>query len=107
MKRVFRLGVLLLLMLLSAAASVCALFSLSPGGDLVPASAQTFSPDAGGYVLGLCDGELCVFDGGGVPVLHTGVSADELRDSDRLSLERGISAAGYEEILALLEDFNS
>ncbi len=108
MQRRFRTGVTLIFIFLAAAAVYAAGVDRLPGRDgFVPVSALTEDAELSGYVLRLEGGELGVYDTGGRMVLSTGISAPELRQSDRKILEKGISAGSYEEILALLEDFNS
>ena len=41
------------------------------------------------------------------PLLETDISAANLREADRALLEQGIRVSSYDEILQLLEDFNS
>lgn len=66
-------------------------------------------PDKGqGYVLKLYSGCIAVYGrGDDKPLFETDIRAESLRERDRVQLTSGIEADSYEEIVRLLEDYNS
>lgn len=61
-----------------------------------------------GYTIKTSGGEVCVFDNSdGSELAETGISLQNLREEDRKLLENGIEAKNREEVLKLLEDFQS
>jgi len=61
--------------------------------------------DASEYFLRLENGEIVVYKDG--ESTDTGIAVGGLRQQDRMLLESGISADTYEDVLKLIEDFNS
>ncbi len=61
------------------------------------------------YILRLSGNSVAIYLQGHEdnPLLVTEISAGSLRESDRELLENGITVSSYDEILRLLEDFNS
>ena len=61
------------------------------------------------YILRNYDGHIGIFYGefDKVPAIETDIQVSTLREIDQKLLEDGIRADSYEEILKLLEDFNS
>ena len=57
------------------------------------------------FFLKLENGEITVYKNG--ETIKTGIAVPDLRQQDRLLLEQGISVSSYEDILKLIEDFNS
>ena len=60
------------------------------------------------YVLRQYRGNVAVFYGEDQqPIFETEIAVSGLRQTDAEKLQKGIMAASYEEVLRLLEDFNS
>lgn len=61
------------------------------------------------YVLRLHNGNVAVFYGEDQkqPIFETEIAMSGLRQTDAEKLKKGITADSYEEVLRLLEDFNS
>ncbi|NLM84048.1 MAG: hypothetical protein GX189_04990 [Clostridiales bacterium] len=74
-----------------------------------PAQALAAAPRESGYCLRAVNGRLAVFkdDSEIQPLAETGIDIAMLRAVDREKLEKGIYVKTYEEVLQLLEDFNS
>ena len=104
----------------AAASTVCAAvalfaFIMSQNGDFTePApqnTAYTFSgnekkEESAAYTLYVENG-IIIIKGAGGQIIETGISTDRLRSYDRELLSEGIAVSTYDEVLMLLEDFNS
>ena len=101
MKRNFRPVVLSIFLFLALIMSVTTIFTLisTASAAEIPESVSTE------FYLKLENGEISVYKNG--ETIKTGISVPELRDSDRIMLEEGIYVNSYEDILKLIEDFNS
>lgn len=82
--------------------AVCVLCLLICAALIFPVSAA-----AEGYVLRELGGKLAVYATSGELLMVTGIPTSSLRETDRLAVEKGITAASWEEIIKLLEDFGS
>jgi tetrahydromethanopterin S-methyltransferase subunit H len=110
-----RLRALLLCVLLIAAGLMLA-WAARPAPEL-PAAEETpekaaalaAAPRESGYCLRAVNGRVAVFrDDSEIQLLaETGIDIALLRAVDREKLEKGICVKTYEEVLQLLEDFNS
>ncbi|MGE4484113.1 MAG: BofC C-terminal domain-containing protein [Oscillospiraceae bacterium] len=71
--------------------------------------ADIVTPSSEGYVLRSYEGNVAVFYGEfqAVPAIETNISVEDLRSADRELLESGIRVSSYEDVVRLLEDFNS
>jgi len=61
------------------------------------------------YTVGIFNGRVGVFYGEfkDVPAIETNIDENSLRQADRELLQEGITVENYDEVLCLLEDFNS
>ena len=74
---------------------------------VAPEEKETLAEE-GGFLLKEYYGNIGVFSAGkSEPLYVTEISMDSLRAYDRESLKTGIRLREYEEVLQLLEDFNS
>lgn len=80
--------------------------AVSAGADAI---SETDKTPEGGYILRVYEGNVAVFYGDfqTVPAIETNISAEDLRSADRKLLESGIRVPAYEDVVKLLEDFNS
>ena len=77
--------------------------------DAAPTGNAEELPMTSGYVLGISDGFVAVFDAAhsDTPLRTTDIPISSLRHYDRELLTRGIPLATEEEVLMRLEDFGS
>lgn len=92
------LGIFIFLALIMAAFTVFTMVSTANAAEFPEAESTEF-------FLKLENGEITVSKNG--ERIKTGISVPELRTSDRIMLEEGIYVSSYEDILKLIEDFNS
>jgi len=96
----------LAVLLISGGILARSLYCSEETGDFVTAPAAPLRSETP-YTLRGYDGVICVFSDGDVPVLSTDIVVATLRSTDRALLEQGIRANSYEEVIRLLEDFDS
>ena len=94
----------LVIMLTVLALAAAALAGEPEKKEEVPSAAE--ERIAGGYILTEYGGGIGVYLDGEL-VLTAEADVDGLRTGDRELLRQGIEAASYEEVLGLIEDFNS
>ncbi len=101
MKFKFRAVTLTVLIILSLSLLLYSLVSdNSPNTPAEPVIAK--SPE---YFLRLENDEIIIYKDG--KSTETGIAVSDLRHQDRILLESGIHADSYEDVLKLIEDFNS
>ena len=67
---------------------------------------ENLSENSSAYILREVEGSVAVFSGGAL-WRKTDISAELLRERDRQALQEGIRVESLEELLKLIEDFNS
>jgi len=73
-----------------------------------PKAENVVTENEEGFVVKTYYGNIGVFSlGEKAPLYITDIETSSLRDVDKQELQRGISIKTYEEVLRLLEDFNS
>ena len=97
----FRSVLLSILMIAALALSVIAISNPHSKAE----AAEIVSTSNAGYFLKLENNVLSVYKDG--ETIKTGIAVPELRSQDRTNLENGIWVNSYEDILKLIEDFNS
>lgn len=105
----------LVLLVLAAAAGFMLHLASRPAPEPVEGEARPRETavaavqERGGYCLRAVDGRLALYRDGSeiAPLAETGINIEQLRAVDRKKLEEGIWVRTYEEVLQLLEDFNS
>lgn len=94
---------LLLVIFMIAAISLSVFAILTPHSEAE--AAEIVSTSESGYFLKLENNVISVYKDG--ETIKTGIAVPELRNQDRLNLENGIWVSSFEDILKLIEDFNS
>ncbi|MBQ8830690.1 MAG: hypothetical protein IJ017_03735 [Oscillospiraceae bacterium] len=101
MKHKFRAAILSVLIILAFSFLIYAVSSENlPSEAAEPVIAK--SPE---YMLRLENDEIVIYKDG--KSTDTGIAVPDLRQQDRALLESGISVDSYEDVLKLIEDFNS
>lgn len=101
MKHSFRAAVLSVLIILSLSFLLYALITV----NLSDSPAEPVIAKSSDYFLRLEDNEIIIYKDG--ESTDTGISVPELREKDRHLLEQGVHVDSYENVLKLIEDFNS
>ena len=76
-------------------------------GEDIPGAADAAQPET--YVVKNVEGRVCVFSASQErePIIVTDIDFDRLRENDKSAILDGIELERFEDVLRLIEDFNS